>query len=193
MGTVLLVIHSFPCPITYEPPCNTRTDELHFLSLQGDIKRTAEERTKLLVLLSKDALDVILQATVCVTHCVVIKPYTLSSYVLLLTCIRRASRQLIIYCHVNSQLCTGNLIMSPCMFIMLHLSSLFPLYSKADAMGVDEEQYFFLKRVCQVLVHLGTSQLAPLWVSICMDCHQSGLSQLAPLWVVSAWIATSLV
>lgn len=42
--------------------------ELHFLFPQGDIKRTAEERTKLLVLLSKDALDVILQASMCVLH-----------------------------------------------------------------------------------------------------------------------------
>ena len=34
--------------------------------MQGDIKRTAKQRTKLLVLLSKDALDVILQASMCV-------------------------------------------------------------------------------------------------------------------------------
>ncbi len=30
--------------------------------------------------------------------------------------------------------------------------------------GMDEAQYVFLKRVCQVLVHLGVSQLGPLWV-----------------------------
>ena len=36
------------------------------LPMQGDIKRTAKQRTKLLVLLSKDALDVILQASMCV-------------------------------------------------------------------------------------------------------------------------------
>ena len=30
---------------------------------------------------------------------------------------------------------------------------------------VDEQQYVFLKRICQVLVHLGVSQLGPLWVS----------------------------
>ena len=48
---------------------------------------------------------------------------------------------------------------------MLSTFSSFPsAYSKADTMGVEEEQYIFLKRVCQVLVHLGTSQLAPLWV-----------------------------
>ncbi|XP_064400527.1 exportin-5-like [Halichondria panicea] len=33
----------------------------------------------------------------------------------------------------------------------------------ANSQGVVEEQYVFLKRVCQVLVHLGTSQLALLW------------------------------
>lgn len=40
---------------------------------------------------------------------------------------------------------------------------------------VDEEQYVFLKRICQVLVHLGISQLGPLWVSlrVCRDCFQS--------------------
>ena len=31
---------------------------------------------------------------------------------------------------------------------------------------IDEEQYVFLKRICQVLTHLGVSQLGPLWV-----CH----------------------
>lgn len=54
--------------------------ELHFLFPQGDIKRTAEERTKLLVLLSKDALDVILQASMCVLHvCGVHNTYVLST------------------------------------------------------------------------------------------------------------------
>ena len=43
-------------------------------------------------------------------------------------------------------------------------SSFLSSCSKADTMGVEEEQYIFLKRVCQVLVHLGTSQLALLWV-----------------------------
>ena len=38
------------------------------------------------------------------------------------------------------------------------------LYRKAAAAGVDETQYVFLKRVCQVLVELGTSQIARLWV-----------------------------
>ena len=35
---------------------------------------------------------------------------------------------------------------------------------KAASLGVDEVQYVFLKRVCQVLVELGTSQIARLWV-----------------------------
>ena len=34
----------------------------------------------------------------------------------------------------------------------------------AASQGVDETQYVFLKRVCQVLVELGTSQLSLLWV-----------------------------
>ena len=41
-------------------------------------------------------------------------------------------------------------------------------------MGVVEEQYIFLKRVCQVLVHLGTSQLAPLWVSYMHGRREGG-------------------
>ena len=40
----------------------------------------------------------------------------------------------------------------------------FLLPSNANSQGVVEEQYVFLKRVCQLLVHLGISQLAPLWV-----------------------------
>ena len=40
-----------------------------------------------------------------------------------------------------------------------------------------EEQYIFLKRVCQLLVHLGISQLAPLWVSLSYECwFQLGLA-----------------
>ena len=45
-------------------------------------------------------------------------------------------------------------------------------YSYANSQGVVEEQYVFLKRMCQVLVQLGISQLAPLWVrtyrSVCL-------------------------
>jgi exportin-5 len=71
---------------------------LAILSRKGDLKRTQKEREKLLVLLSKDALQVILDAAL-----------------------------------------------------------------KAAACGVDEGQYVFIKRVCQVLVELGTSQIARLW------------------------------
>ena len=38
-------------------------------------------------------------------------------------------------------------------------------YRYANSQGVVEEQYVFLKRVCQLLVQLGISQLAPLWVN----------------------------
>jgi exportin-5 len=71
---------------------------LAILSRKGDLKRTMKEREKLLVLLSKDALQVILDASM-----------------------------------------------------------------QAASLGVDEVQYVFLKRVCQVLVELGTSQIARLW------------------------------
>ena len=38
-----------------------------------------------------------------------------------------------------------------------------------------DEDYVFLKRLCQVLVHLGVSQLAPLWVRLLSapGCHGS--------------------
>ena len=43
---------------------------------------------------------------------------------------------------------------------------------KAAACGVDEVQYVFIKRVCQVLVELGTSQIARLWVGkIVIETH----------------------
>ncbi len=70
--------------------------------MQGDIKRTAQQREKLLVLLSKDVLDRFWD------------------------CSLRASRSM--------------------------------------SQEIVEEQYVFIKRVCQVLVHLGISQLGPLWV-----------------------------
>lgn len=38
----------------------------------------------------------------------------------------------------------------------------------ANLQGVVEDQYIFLKRVCQLLVHLGISQLAPLWVNMAL-------------------------
>jgi exportin-5 len=71
---------------------------LAILSRKGDLKRTLKQREKLLILLSKDALQVILDAAL-----------------------------------------------------------------KAAGCGVDEVQYVFIKRVCQVLVELGTSQIARLW------------------------------
>ena len=40
---------------------------------------------------------------------------------------------------------------------------------------VDEVQYVFLKRMCQVLVHLGTSQLGPLWVCISLQTKHVAL------------------
>ena len=46
----------------------------------------------------------------------------------------------------------------------VHVSSGFLCDRKAAAAGVDETQYMFLKRACQVLVELGTSQIARLWV-----------------------------
>lgn len=74
--------------------------------LQGDVKRTAEQREKLLILLSKEAMEGFWKASV------------------------KASQMI--------------------------------------AAVVDEVQYVFLKRMCQVLVHLGTSQLGALWVRTCM-------------------------
>jgi hypothetical protein len=81
---------------------------LAILSRKGDLKRTLKQREKLLILLSKDALQVILDAAL-----------------------------------------------------------------KAAGCGVDEVQYVFIKRVCQVLVELGTSQIARLWVGppIYMSVH----------------------
>ena len=46
------------------------------------------------------------------------------------------------------------------MYIILFMN----IYRQAASLGVDEVQYVFLKRVCQVLVELGTSQIARLWV-----------------------------
>ena len=54
--------------------------------IQGDIKRTAEQRRKLLVLLSKDALDVILQASVCVKMHICLLKYTVKIYRLSVEC-----------------------------------------------------------------------------------------------------------
>ena len=51
----------------------------------------------------------------------------------------------------------------------VHVSSGFLCDRKAAAAGVDETQYVFLKRACQVLVELGTSQIARLWVC-CIAC-----------------------
>ena len=66
--------------------------------MQGDIKRTAEQRYSLLQLLSTDSLNGFVKAI------------------------------------------------------------------KKAATSADDDQYVFLKRICQVLVHLGVSQLGPLWV-----------------------------
>lgn len=45
-------------------------------------------------------------------------------------------------------------------------SSLLSCARKAASLEVDEVQYIFLKRVCQMLVELGSSQIARLWVCI---------------------------
>jgi len=82
--------------------------DLAFLSfplLQGDVKRTAEHREKLLQLLNQDLLQVMWSSS------------------------QQACAA--IFCEDGS---------------------------------VRDEQYVFLKRMCQALVHLGTSQLGPLWV-----------------------------
>ena len=55
------------------------------------------------------------------------------------------------------------------MYIIFIPFCVFHHTSFANSQGVVEEQYVFLKRVCQLLVHLGISQLAPLWVCLLYD------------------------
>lgn len=99
--------------------------------MKTDLKRTAAERKKLLVLLSKEALTAIMEASVYV-------------------------------CTYSRSFPDGLTYTCPLC-----------VYRKANSMpmGVVEGQYMFLKRVCQVLVHLGTSQLALLWVGPSSQCQ----------------------
>jgi len=65
--------------------------------------------------------------------------------------------------------------------------------SQANSLGVVEEQYVFLKRVCQLLVQLGTSQLALLWVSEKLLLVEKLAARLVatlgwPAWIQSWWI-----
>ena len=50
------------------------------------------------------------------------------------------------------------------MYIRSYSRPSLPVDRNAAGCGVDEAQYVFIKRVCQVLVELGTSQIARLWV-----------------------------
>ena len=64
----------------------------------------------------------------------------------------------------NVILCNGTILHEPGAVYICTCSEA-SSKSVVDGSGcVDEEQYVFLKRMCQVLVHLGTSQLAKLWV-----------------------------